>query len=107
MFNNPPGGKVWTQRDRYGSEIYLTWERWEHIVTGHPQMEGQLDRVQETLKAGRRQQDPINPHRYHYKRWYKDLPEDYNCVVVVVIVKPIEQERFVVTAYLDYLPRRD
>jgi hypothetical protein len=69
-------------------------------------MSGQYDRVRETIKSGRRQQDPINPNRYHYRLWYNDLPEDYNCVVAVVIVRPIEQERFVVTAYLDELPER-
>jgi hypothetical protein len=27
-----PSGKAWTARDRYGNEIYLTWERWSHII---------------------------------------------------------------------------
>lgn len=25
-------GKLWTQRDRFGNEIYLTRERWAHII---------------------------------------------------------------------------
>jgi hypothetical protein len=33
-------GKRWTVRDRYGNSIYLTNERWEHIVNpaNHPEM---------------------------------------------------------------------
>jgi hypothetical protein len=33
-----PGGKLWTQRDRFGNEIYLTRERWAHIIDpdNHP-----------------------------------------------------------------------
>lgn len=31
----------WTVRDHFGNEIYLTRERWEHIVEpiNHPEME--------------------------------------------------------------------
>jgi hypothetical protein len=25
-----PDGKLWTHRDRFGNEIYLTRERWAH-----------------------------------------------------------------------------
>lgn len=33
-------GKAWTVLDRYDNEIYLTWERWEHIVEpdNHPEV---------------------------------------------------------------------
>ncbi|HKZ82793.1 MAG TPA: hypothetical protein VJ793_03955 [Anaerolineae bacterium] len=103
----PHRGKIWTERDRYGNEVYLTWERWEdHILPGHPTMEGQLEKVRRTIQEGRRWQDPLNPNRYHYRLWDVDLPEDYNCIVVVVIVTPAQNERFVVTAYLDELPER-
>lgn len=103
----PRRGKIWTERDRYGNEVYLTWERWEeHILPGHPTMEGQLENVRRTIQEGRRWQDPLNSNRYHYRLWDVDLPEDYNCVVVVVIVRPAQKERFVVTAYLDELPER-
>jgi len=37
-------GKRWTVRDRYGYEIYLTEERWEHIIDpeNHPEMEAYI-----------------------------------------------------------------
>jgi hypothetical protein len=25
-------GKLWTERDRFGNDIYLTRERWTHII---------------------------------------------------------------------------
>jgi hypothetical protein len=28
-----PDGKLWTQHDRFGNSIYLTRERWAHIIT--------------------------------------------------------------------------
>jgi hypothetical protein len=33
-------GQRWTLRDRYGNDIYLTDERWEHITNprNHPEM---------------------------------------------------------------------
>ena len=27
-----PDGKLWTQYDRFGNNIYLTRERWAHII---------------------------------------------------------------------------
>jgi hypothetical protein len=34
-------GKIWTQRDRFGNDIYLTHERWSHIIDpdNHPELE--------------------------------------------------------------------
>jgi hypothetical protein len=36
-----PDGKLWIQRDRFGNDIYLTRERWTHIVDSdnHPEIE--------------------------------------------------------------------
>ena len=33
-------GRRWVVRDRYGNDIYLTQERWEHITgaISHPEM---------------------------------------------------------------------
>ncbi|MCP4422179.1 MAG: hypothetical protein GY805_36670, partial [Chloroflexi bacterium] len=38
-------GKRWIVQDRYGNLIYLTHERWEHIVEpmNHPEMVGYED----------------------------------------------------------------
>ncbi|MBN1994150.1 MAG: hypothetical protein JW953_15740 [Anaerolineae bacterium] len=49
-------GKLWTERDRFGNEIYLTRERWAQIIhsDNHPEVEPFLDYVAETIRLGRR-----------------------------------------------------
>lgn len=49
----PNLGRKWVVRDRYGHEIYMTEERWRHIPEYHPELEGYLDDVLNTLKTGR------------------------------------------------------
>ncbi len=60
-------GKLWTQRDRFGNEIYLTSERWAHIIDpdNHPEVEPFFDYLIETIKLGRRRQDVYDPNGYH------------------------------------------
>jgi len=69
-----PDGKMWIQRDRFGNDIYLTYERWKHIT----------DQDQETIKLGRRRQDPYDPHSYKYYWPFPDLPDDNTHLVVCV-----------------------
>ena len=49
-------GRRWAVRDRYGNNIFLTHERWEHIVEpfNHPEMEAYEERLKETIRAGKR-----------------------------------------------------
>ncbi|MEA3338359.1 MAG: hypothetical protein U9R15_00185 [Chloroflexota bacterium] len=75
----------WIVHDRYGNEIYLTAERWDHILEYHPELEGCLDHVLNTLKKGRRKQEPTMPHKYRYYRRCDELLPDHNHVVVIVI----------------------
>ncbi len=41
----------WTVEDHYGNEIYLTEERWEHILEKHDELAGRLDDLLDTLRA--------------------------------------------------------
>jgi hypothetical protein len=43
----------WTVYDRYGNSIYLTQERWEHIINrmNHPEMAGYEAELKQTLPA--------------------------------------------------------
>lgn len=75
----------WTVRDRYSNEIYLTRERWNHILEYHPELEGHLDNVLNTLRKGRRKQEPTMPHKYRYYKRCDELLPDYNHIVVIVI----------------------
>jgi len=61
-------GKRWSVRDRYGNDIYLTHERWRHIVeaTNHPEMSAHEEHLKATIRSGKRKQDPLNPQKYRY-----------------------------------------
>lgn len=61
-------GIRWTVRDRYGNQIYLTEERWEHITEAinHPEMLDYEDELQMTMRSAVRKQDTLNPQKYRY-----------------------------------------
>ena len=46
-----------TVTDHFGNFLYLTAERWTHILELHSEMEGCRDRLLETLRQGTRKQD--------------------------------------------------
>lgn len=102
-------GKMWTQRDRFGNDIYLTHERWRHIIDhdNHPEVELYFDYVRETIRLGRRRQDPYDPRGYKYYRAFPDLPDDNTHMVVCVRFRwvieadgTVHEEKFVTTAYM-------
>ena len=103
-----PGGKLWTERDRFGNEIYLTRERWAHIIDpdNHPEVERYLEHVAETIRLGRRQQDPYDPNGYRYYKPFANLPDDNTHLVVCVRFRwpthpdgTVREEKFITTAY--------
>jgi len=99
-------GKAWIVTDRYGNEIYLTWERWAHVLEFHPEMSPFFDEIRYTVQTARRRQDLRNPYKWFYVRWHLGGLEPWNnCIVVVVALRP-ESERFVVTSYQDYIRER-
>jgi len=103
-----PDGKLWTQRDRFGNDIYLTYERWQHIIDtdNHPELEPFFDNVRETIRQGRRRQDPYDPQGYKYHQAFPDLPDNNTHVVVCVRFRwanepdgNVRSEKFVTTAF--------
>jgi hypothetical protein len=101
-------GRWWTVRDRHGNEIYLTQERWEHIIEpiNHPEMAFYEEYLQETIRPGRRKQDPLNPQKYRYTQAFDDLAADNTHIVAVVLFRFSESEtgkpirnNYIVTAY--------
>jgi len=75
----------WTVRDRRDNEIYLTRERWKHILEYHPELAGHLDDVLNTLRTGRRKQEPAMPHKYRYYKRCDELLPEHNHIIVIVI----------------------
>jgi len=104
--------KLWSQRDRFGNDIYLTRERWAHIIDpdNHPEIASYLDYLIETVRLGRRRQDPYDPNGYQYYRPFPDLPDDNTHLIVCVRFRwhtapdgLVQEEKFVTTAYFQSL----
>ena len=106
--------KKWTVQDRYGNIIYLTEERWQHILNSRPELEPLFDEFIETIRTGRRKQDALIPNEYRYAKRFDELLPENNHIVVVVIFKTLLDEtgnyipnNFVVTGWAKYIrPKR-
>lgn len=85
-------------KDIHDRQIRFTSERQEHIETDHPEMSGQIDKIQNTLKNPdvivKSRTDPAVESFY---RHYDTTPvtEKYLCVVVKILVDDL----FIITAY--------
>lgn len=102
------GGIRWRIVDRYGNDIYLTQERWDHIIDpiNHPEMAGFEDHLQRTIRLGKRQQDSLNPQKYRYGLEFDDLEADNTHIVAIVLFRFREGEartpianNYIVTAF--------
>ncbi len=98
----------WTIQDRYGNQIYLTQERWEHIIdpTNHPEMAECETQLQTTISAGKRKQELLNPQKYRYSQAFNNLQEDNTHIVAIVLFRFKEDKsgkltpnNYIVTAY--------
>ena len=104
------GAKIrWTVNDRFGNSIYLTQERWEHIIDAinHPEIARHEEELKETICYGSRKQDSLNPQKYRYSKTFTGLPKDNTHIVSIVLfrVKEIETgeirpNNYIVTAHL-------
>ena len=98
----------WTVQDHFRNAIYLTQERWDHIIgpNNHPEMvdfEGYLKKI---IRTGIRKQDSLNPQKYRYVKAFEDLPEGNTHIVAIVLFRFKENEvgepipnNYIVTAY--------
>ncbi len=100
----------WTVQDRFGNAIYFTEERWRHILEARPELEPHFDLLLETLRTGRRKQDPLIPNEYRYYKQFDGLLPENNHLVVIVIFKTRLDEagnyvpnNFVVTGWAKYI----
>jgi hypothetical protein len=92
-----PDDKRWTVYDHFGNSVYLTDERWQHIIDpiNHPEMVGFEDELKVTIQQGNRKQDSLN-----------NLPKDNTHIVAIVLFRLRENEtgelvsnNYIVTAY--------
>ncbi len=106
--------KKWMVEDRYGNTIYLTEERWRHILTSRPELEPFFNEFLETVRTGRRKQDPLMSNEYRYYKQFDKLWPENNHLVAIVIFKTHLHEtgnytpnNFVVTGWAKYIiPKR-
>lgn len=77
----------WTVHDRWGNEIYLTEERWQHILERHDELTDLLDEVLETLRRGKRRQEALDLNRYRYRRRCDALLPEFNHIVIAVVFR--------------------
>lgn len=94
-----------TVQDRYGNEVYITEERWQHIITGHRDMENNFEYLLKTLRTGKRRRDHENPSKFLYTKKFKHLPPQTALLVVVKFghmqaAKRNIPNNFVLSAYL-------
>jgi len=106
--------KKWTVQDRYGNTIYLTEERWNHILESRPEMEPFLEQFLETVRTGRRRQEALIPNEYrYYKQFDELLPENNHLIAKVVFKTQLDEtgnyvpNNFVVTGWPKHIvPKR-
>ena len=91
-------------QDRYGNTIYLTDERWEHVLENHPELDRNRAEVISTVRSGKRTQDPMIPYKFFYNKKFPNLSEDFDEIEVVVLFKwkNDQPNNFILTAYPAY-----
>jgi len=93
-------------RDRKGNLIYLTDERWNHILEFHPEMLNYKEHLFTTLNIGKRKQDSLDQSIYTYYHNFVNLEKGFNHVVVIVkfgFTIAYEPNNFVLTAYQKFI----
>ena len=82
-----PSGRRWIVQDRDGNLVYLTEERWQHIIgaNNHAEIADYEDQLRVTIGQGRRRQEPLNPRKYRYVHPFSDLPDGSNHIVAIVL----------------------
>jgi hypothetical protein len=79
-----PRSLRWEALDRYGNRIYFTSERWRHATEQRPWLAEYPEQVLQTLRRGRRKQDPLDPQKYKYYWPCEALFPEYSHLVVLV-----------------------
>ena len=91
---------------RFGHEIYLTDERWEHILDGHPEMRECEEALRQAIRLGTRTQEPLAPQKFRYSRAVPGLPAGNTHVVAIVLFRfeerddgSVRRNNYIVTAF--------
>ncbi len=85
-------------KDVHNRNVRLTNERQKHIEMDHPEMTGQINKIEETLaEPDAIIQSRTDPKIELFYRFYNTTPvtEKYLCVVVKVLIDDL----FIITSY--------
>jgi hypothetical protein len=92
--------------DKDGRPVRLTGERLEHLESDHPEMRGQVARIEQTVREPERVvRSRTDPDVELYYRMYPVTPVTRKYLCVVVKTMP-ERDAFVVTAYFTDKPKQ-
>ena len=90
--------RLFETKDKFGKKVYLTKERWTHILTEHPEVLPYLQEFSEIFlhptKISQREYDP--QIRYYYQ-YYKHRTQ--SAKYLLIIVNYLNGEGFIITAY--------
>ncbi len=109
-------GRRWTVQDHKDNPVYLTEERWLHIIDpmNHPELADYEDYLKITVKKGHRRQEALNQRKYRYVCQFEDLPDDMNHIVVITLFGfDVEEhgevipDNFIVTAFFKHIRSKD
>ncbi|MEK6963802.1 MAG: hypothetical protein AABX70_05205 [Nanoarchaeota archaeon] len=88
--------RLFEVNDKTGRIIYLTEERWRHILFKHPNLISELETIKRTLLyPSCILQDPRNLSIHSYFGHCKNKPEPF----LAVVVKYINGEGFILTSF--------
>ena len=88
---------IFTVKDKTGRVIYLTRERYKHILK-HPDMQNKLENLKETItNAQTIVEYELEPDVKYYYRFYKHIESEAKYLRVVV--KYLNGECYIITAY--------
>ncbi len=89
-------------QDRYGYVIYLTDERWGHIIERHPVLKDHKVKVLSTVRSGSRSRDDFEWNVFYYRKAFSGISPVHTHIEVAIIfeTKLGKPNNFVVTAYL-------
>ncbi len=85
-------------KDVYGRDIRLTEERQDHFVLDHPEMSGQFDKLQETLRDPDRivrSKTDLDVELFYRHYGSTPVTQKHLCIVV----KSVIDDTFIITAY--------
>jgi len=87
--------------DKYGNLVYLTDERWDHIIEGHGILNGHRAEILSTVRSGKRRRSPYHPEIFFYKKTFRHLKGRLQKIEVVVAFhwQGDKSNNFIVTAY--------